>query len=148
LTPWSSSDYSSTQKSQYQNSRTQSFQQEEIKIPTLKLHRICSTSPTTETAAIKLRCGNHAWATQASKQATSKLNRSKKSNGASLLQCAEDVADLPVDLGQLLVDRRQIHVLLQKAESGAAQASRELCGAAQVNEAAARTLPHHLRHRA
>ena len=47
-----------------------------------------------------------------SKQATSKLNRSKKPNGASLLQCAEDVADLPVDLGQLLVDRRQIHVLL------------------------------------
>ena len=46
-----------------------------------------------------------------SKQTTSKLNRSKP-NGVSLLQCAEDVADLAVDLGQLLVDRRQIHVLL------------------------------------
>lgn len=30
----------------------------------------------------------------------------------SLLQCAEDIADLSIDLGQLLVDRRQIHVLL------------------------------------
>ena len=43
---------------------------------------------------------------------TNKLNRSKKPNGVSLLQCAEDVADLAVDLGQLLVDRRQIHALV------------------------------------
>ena len=67
--------------------------------------------PTTETAASKLRSGDHAWAAQANYDSTSKLNRSKP-NGVSLLQCAEDVADLPVDLGQLLVDRRQIHVLL------------------------------------
>ena len=30
-----------------------------------------------------------------------------------LLQRAEDVGDLPVDLGELLVDRRQIHPLLR-----------------------------------